>query len=138
MLDTDVIVAAVRSRNGASRQILLAALDRRVELLASVPLILEYEAVLTRPDQLAEIGLTAREVDRLLDAVTAVIEPVTLRFLWRSRAKDPADDMVLETAVNGQAECIASFNVRHIKDAAREFGIRVMPPGEVWRDLRGV
>ena len=49
MLDTDVMVAALRSDRGASRQLLLAALNQRLELLLSVPLMLEYEAVLTRP-----------------------------------------------------------------------------------------
>jgi len=56
VLDTDVMVAALRSDRGASRQLLLAALDRQFELLLSVPLILEYEAVLTRPEHLARAG----------------------------------------------------------------------------------
>ena len=61
VLDTDVIVAAMRSDRGASRQLLLAALDRKIVILASVRLMLEYEAVLTRPEQLDMIGLTGGE-----------------------------------------------------------------------------
>src|ERR1700687_4511009 len=99
VLDTDVVVAAMRSDRGASRQLLLAALDRRITLLASVPLMLEYEAVLTRPEHLKAIGLGAEEVNVVLDAWAAVIEPVRLRFLWRPRLRDPADEMVLATAV---------------------------------------
>src|SRR5437773_1050473 len=102
VVDTDVMVAALRSRNGASRLLLMAALDRQVEMLVSVPLILEYEAILTRPEHLAESGLSVAETNGLLDAVSSVSEPVMLRFLWRPWAKDPSDDMVLETAVNGQ------------------------------------
>jgi putative PIN family toxin of toxin-antitoxin system len=137
VLDTDVLVAVLRSDRGASRQLLLAALNREIVVLASVPLMLEYEAVLTRREQLERTGLTVEETNEILDALAAVIEPVTFRFLWRPRLKDPQDEMVLDTAVNGQADRLATFNVRHLAEAAREFGIRAIPPGEIWRELRG-
>ena len=113
VLDTDVVVAALRSDQGASRQLLLAALDRRVVMLVSVPLMLEYESVLTRPEHLEKIGVTVGEINVLLDALAAVAEPVALRFLWRPQLKDADDEMVLETAVNGGANRLATFNLRH-------------------------
>ena len=137
VLDTDVVVAALRSDQGASRQLLLAALDKRVVLLASVPLMLEYEAVLTRPEQLAQTGLTVEETNAVLDALAALIEPVALRFLWRPQLKDPSDEMVLETAVNGLVDRLATFNVRHLSEAAMRFGIRAALPGEIWRVVQG-
>jgi putative PIN family toxin of toxin-antitoxin system len=103
VLDTDVMAAAFRNDRGASRQLLLAALNRKVTLLMSVPLMLEYEAVLPRPEQLEHMGLTAQDTNALLDAIAEVIEPVTLRFLWRPQLQDPGDEIVLETAVNGRA-----------------------------------
>jgi len=105
-------VAALRSDRGASRQLLLAALNRRFELLLSVPLILEYEAVLTRPHHLAACGLSAAQVGRVLDDLTAVARPVRLAFRWRPRLSDADDDMVLETAMNGNADAIVTFNQR--------------------------
>lgn len=137
VLDTDVVVAAMRSGRGASRQLLLAALDRRIVLLASVPLMLEYEAVLTRPEHLDHSGLTVAETNAVLDAVASLIEPVVLRFLWRPQLKDPSDEMVLETAVNGRADRLATFNVRHLSEAAMRFGIRATLPGVIWREIRG-
>lgn len=131
MLDTDVVVAALCSDRGASRQLLFAALDRRVVLLCSVPLMLEYEAVLTGPDQLSKTGLTVEETNAVLDALASVIEPVKLRFLWRPQLKDPSDEMVLETAVNGRADRLVTFNLRHLHDRAAECGIRAAPPGEI-------
>lgn len=136
MLDTNVLVASLRSDRGASRQLLTGALDRRFEVLASVPLIIEFEAVLTRPEHLAASGLTAQQVNEVLDAFVKVSIPVHLGFLWRPRLKDPADEMVLETAVNGAADWLVTFNLRHLAEPAREFGIRVARPGDMWRAIR--
>jgi hypothetical protein len=83
----------------ASRQLLLAALVRWFDVLVSVPLMLEYEAVLTRQEHLAAAGITAEELAIVRDALAVVIESVRLSFLWRPRLKDAADEMVLETAV---------------------------------------
>ncbi len=135
VLDTDVLAAALRSDQGASRQLLLAALDRQFVMPVSVPLMLEYEAVLTRREHLAAAGITAEELDIVLDALAAVIEPVRLSFLWRPRLKDAADDMVLETAVNGMADRLVTFNLKHLGKAASEFGIRTMRPGEALREI---
>jgi putative PIN family toxin of toxin-antitoxin system len=136
VLDTDVVVASLRSDKGASRQLLIGALDRAYEILASVPLIIEYEAVLTRPEHLAASGLTSREMNEVLDALVKVSVPVHFWYLWRPRLKDPADEMVLETAVNGEADWLVTFNVRHLAEAAREFGIRVLRPCDAWREIR--
>jgi len=115
---------------------LLAALERRVQMLVSVPLMLEYEAVLMRPEQLEEFALTSAEVDSILDAVSAIAEPVALRFLWRPQLKDPSDEMVLEAAVNGSADYLVTFNLRHLSNAAALFGIEADVPGQVWRKIR--
>ena len=136
VLDTDVLVAALRSDRGASRQLLIGALDRTFDVLASVPLILEYEAVLTRPEHLGASGLTSSQVNEVLDALVKVSIPVTLQFLWRPRLKDPADEMVLETAVNGAADWLVTFNLRHLADAAREFGIHVARPCDALKEIR--
>jgi putative PIN family toxin of toxin-antitoxin system len=135
VLDTDTMVAAIRSEAGASRRLLLAGLERRLTLLVSVPLVFEYQAVMTRPVHLAVSRLSTVAVGELLDAVVAVAEPVRLAFLWRPAAHDPDDDMVLEAAVNGRADAIVTFNVRDFGSAAKPFGIEVLPPGETVRRL---
>jgi len=129
VLDTDVMVAAIRSDAGASRRLLVAALRRRCVLVLSVPLAIEYEAVMTRPEHLAASGLTVREVGELLDAVMLVAEPVRLAFLWRPQLRDPDDDMVLEAAINGQADRLVTFNLRHFAAGGAEFSIGTCVPG---------
>jgi len=130
------MVAALRSDQGASRRLLLTVLEGGLELVLSVPLMIEYEAVLTRTEHLAAIGLDIGEVNAILDAVARVCMPVPLRFLWRPRLKDPADEMVLETAVNGGVDWLVTFDVRHLAEAARDFGIRVLRPPEAWKEVQ--
>ena len=127
----------MRSDRGASRQLLLAALDESIELAVSVPLMVEYEAVLTRDEHLEASGLTVQEMNEILDAVARVAVHVRLRFLWRPQLKDPADEMVLETAVNGGADRLVTFNVRHLSVAASGFGIATLTPGQAWQEVRG-
>ena len=136
VLDTDVLVAALRSSTGASRQLLLGTLRYRFELLASVPLMLDYEAVLTRPEHLAASGLTGGDVEKILDDLASVAKPVRLAFRWRPRLPDPNDDMVLETAVNGNANAIVTFNHRDFEEASRNFNCAVILPGAALRQIR--
>jgi putative PIN family toxin of toxin-antitoxin system len=136
VLDTDVVVAALRSDRGASRRLLLAALEGRIEMLVSVPLVLEYEAVLTRPQLLKDADLTTGEVVAILDAILSTAIPVEMWFLWRPQLRDPSDEMVLETAVNGNADYLVTFNLRHLREAAGLFGIRAAVPGQIWRKIR--
>lgn len=137
MLDTSVMVAAMRSSRGASRQLLLGALTHRFELLLSVPLLLEYEAVLTRVDQLTAFGIGRRDVERALDDITSVARPVRLSYRWRPQLSDAKDDMVLETAVNGNADAVVTFDQADFAPLSERFDCRVMLPREALRELRG-
>jgi putative PIN family toxin of toxin-antitoxin system len=129
VLDTDVMIAALRSPAGASRCWLVAALQRRFTLLASVSLFLEYEATMKRPENLQAADLAIADIDRLLRAVAAVVEPVEISFLWRPQLRDPGDEMVLEAAVNGRADWLLTFNTRHLATAAQRFGSGCGRPG---------
>jgi predicted nucleic acid-binding protein len=115
---------------------LLAALNRQFELLLSVPLTLEYEAVLTRPQHLAACGLSNTEVGRVLDDLAAVARPVRLAFRWRPRLPDPDDDMILETAINGRASAIVTFNQRDFADAGKDFNCAIILPGAALQQIR--
>jgi predicted nucleic acid-binding protein len=99
-------------------------------MLVSVPLLIEYQEVMSRREHLAASRLSVSDVEALLDAVAAVTEPVLLDFLWRPVLIDADDDMVLETAVNGRADAIATFNRRHFAAVPKQFGINVLPPAD--------
>lgn len=140
VLDTNVVLAALLSRRGASHWIVRRVLERKVAIAVSVPLFLEYEDVLSRPDHLRRIGWTPRELSTFLDTLAAVAEPTAIWFLWRPGAVDPDDEMVVECAASSRADALVTFNVRHMRTAAREFGFRLMVPREAVRALmrRGV
>ena len=136
MLDTDAVVAAMRSPTGASAAIVRAVRQRQATLLLSVPLAMEYEAVCRRPEHRVEAGLSERQVGIFLDAIIALAEPVLTHFLWRPQLRDPNDEMVLEAAVNGRAEALVTFNVRDYGTAASQFGVDVLLPREAIARMR--
>jgi putative PIN family toxin of toxin-antitoxin system len=135
-LDTDVLVAAMRSRGGASWQLVDHALAREFTLLLSVPLALEYEAVLTREEHRKVHGLSVLEVEEIINSLASVADPVQIRFLWRPLLSDPADDMVLESAVNGRADLLVTFNQEDFTAAAKAFALEIVRPSEALRRLR--
>ncbi|MDO9711012.1 PIN domain-containing protein [Paracraurococcus lichenis] len=134
-MDTDTIVAAMRSPGGASAALLRAARQGRVTLVATAPLCIEYEAVCSRPVHADAAGLSKADLAAFLDGVVAMVEPTDAWFLWRPQLRDPGDELVLEAAVNGRAEAIASFNARDFLPAALRFGIAVLPPRDVLRRM---
>jgi putative PIN family toxin of toxin-antitoxin system len=134
-LDTDVLVAAFRSDAGASRQVLEAARARRFKLLVSVPLMLEYESVLTRPEDLAASGASKEDVSAVLDELALIGKRVELMIRIRPMLPDPDDEMVLETALNGRADAIVTFNERDFRPVASRFRCLVVRPGEIVRSL---
>jgi putative PIN family toxin of toxin-antitoxin system len=138
VLDTDVVVAAFRSKEGASRILINRALRADFVLLLSVPLMLEYEALLKRPYHLRAANASRNDVDEILDALAAIATPVRPEFIWRPVMTDPADEMVLETAVSGRADLIVTFNLRHFVFLARRFGIRAMRPASALGELGDV
>lgn len=131
VLDTDVVVAAFRSKTGASRAILDLAMQRgSVTMAVSVPLLFEYEAVLKRDSQRLVHGLTDTQLERALQLITQACDLQPLHFLWRPQLHDVADEMVLETAINARVDMLVSFNQRHLHAAAAKFGLRCVLPAD--------
>lgn len=131
-----MLVAAIRSDRGAARRLLLGALERRYQVVASVPLMIEYEAVLSRDEHLLASGLSAEEVHAVLDAVAMVAEPVRLAYLWRPLLTDADDDMVLETAINGRVEVLVTLNLRDFAAAKGMFDVEILSPADALEWLR--
>ena len=129
------------------RRCRLAKSERRVRGLArgalqgdfvallSVALALEYEAVCSEPAQRVASGLSQEDVQTVVSAICGA-EPVVPRFLWRPQLRDPADEMVLETAINGNADAVVTFNRRDYGDATHRFGIDLLCPQDALKRVR--
>ncbi|HEY9620705.1 MAG TPA: putative toxin-antitoxin system toxin component, PIN family [Crinalium sp.] len=135
VFDTSIFVAAFRSRRGASFLILQALRQRAISGAVSEALFLEYSDVLKRDGNLQKFWLTSDEVDVVLGVLADVLTPVPIYFQWRPQLTDPNDEMVLECAINAQAEAIITFNVQDFLPAALRFGIEVLQPGQFVRAI---
>jgi len=136
VLDTSVVVAAVRTRLGAGNAVLRLVAQRRVVALATPPLFLEYEDALKRPEHQLVHGLTPEAVDQFLAELAALLEPVEVHFQWRPQSRDPNDEMVLEAAINGQADALVTYNTKDFAEAGERFRISVLRPGDLLKKVK--
>jgi putative PIN family toxin of toxin-antitoxin system len=135
VLDTSVVVAALRTREGAGNAVLRLVARRRLVLLATPPLFWEYEDVLKRPEQQLAHGLAVEDIDDFLAELAALVEPVELHFRWRPQVRDPSDEMVLEAAINGIADALVTYNVADFAQAGGRFRIPILRPSELLKKV---
>lgn len=136
VLDSSVVVAALRSRYGASNALLQLVATGKLTPVCSPPLFLEYEDVLLRPEQRLVHGLSEEQIEKFLAALAGWIEPVEVHFRWRPQTTDPGDEMVLEAALNGKADALVTHNMHDFAAAGIRFGLAVMTPRELLERLR--
>jgi putative PIN family toxin of toxin-antitoxin system len=127
VIDTNVLVSALRSQRGASFKLLMLLGSEEFGVSVSVPLVLEYEAAAKR--LLGQIPLEESDIDNVLDYMCAVGAHRQVFFLWRPFLKDVNDDMVLELAVASSADYLVSYNKKDFH-GIEQFGIHVVTPKE--------
>lgn len=132
VVDTNVLVAALRSRRGASFRLIRLVGRERFTTVLSVPLVLEYESAAKA--QSRAMGLRHSDIDDVIDYLCRVSERRQIFYLWRPVLRDANDDMVLELAVEAEADAIVTHNVRDFA-AAAEFGIRILRPQDFLREI---
>jgi len=135
VLDTSVLVAALRSRAGASNMVLRQAIAKSIRPLVTTALLFEYEAVLKRPEHQLAHGLSIEAVDHFLSAFTASAEGVDVSYRWRPLLSDPDDELVLEAAINGQADFLVTHNIRDFASAKSRFRLHLVTPGELIKEF---
>ena len=129
-MDTSVVVAGLRSPKGASAKIIGLIQVGEVTLCLDYKVSCEYRDVATRPEHRKASGLSLRQVGDFLSVLEDIAEPVRMKRRYRNLSPDPADDMVLEVAINATADAIVTHNLRHLKEPGLRFGIQVVTPGE--------
>jgi len=135
VIDTNVVVAALRSKRGASNKLMSLVGTSKFEIHDSVALILEYEEVIQR--QRTELGLSQDEVSLFIDSLCAMAHHHQIYFLWRPFLPDVNDELVLELAVSANCEYILTHNVGDFK-GCEKFGVRAITPKEFLQVIREV
>jgi putative PIN family toxin of toxin-antitoxin system len=126
VIDTNVIISALKSNRGASNRLLqLFGTDKFIHNI-SVTLVIEYESVIKR----LLLHLSEQKINNLLDYICATSQHTKIYYLWRPHLRDPKDDMVLELAVASESDFIVTYNIRDFK-LAKKFGIKVVNPKEL-------
>ena len=123
IIDTNVIVTALKSARGASNKLLQFFGDHKFVHHISVALIIEYEAVIKR--LLPYLG--EEKINYLLDYICAASQHTKIYYLWRPQLSDPKDDMVLELAVAAKADFIVTYNIKDF-ELAKNFGVKIITP----------
>ena len=131
ILDTDVIVAAIRSTKGASAEIVRRVLRGEMHIELTVAMALEYEAVAMRAEHLRAGELTAADAMTVIDALAALATPIEIHFRWRPQLRDADDEMILEAAINAHDRTIVTFNTRDFVGATERFGVSLVSPREI-------
>ena len=128
VLDTNVLVAALRSPHGASSALIAAIPSPAWTPVLSVPLYIEYQDVLLRPGMVPST-LTPEDILAFCRYLASVSELQEIYFLWRPHLRDAGDDMVFELAAAAQVRYIVTHNVRDF-DGVAEFGITAVTPAD--------
>ncbi len=134
VIDTNVIISAMKSRRGASHKLLLALPDKLFIPNISVPLFIEYESVAKREGLSGNLSL--EDIDSILDYVLSQSNIREIFYLWRPFLNDPKDDLVLEVAVESQSKYILTFNKKDF-NGSEKFGVKVVTPQE-FMNKRGI
>ena len=132
VLDTNVLVSAIRSRRGASFRILELVGTGAFDIAVSVPLVFEYEDALLRHIEATALGRS--DIEAIIDYVCAESQHQNIFYLWRPLLRDPKDDMIAELAVAAGCDAIVTHNVRDFSEIGR-FGVRVFKPGDFLKKL---
>lgn len=132
ILDTSVLVAALRSRRGASFRLIELLREGAYEIAITIPLSVEYEAALSRHG--ASLGLRRADATTIVDYLCNVGKRQAIYFLWRPRLRDPDDEFVLEAAIASGCESIVTHNIRDFV-AAKTLGLKVLRPSQFLQEL---
>lgn len=125
VIDTNVILAGLRSKGGASYQLLTILNDSRFQMNISNTLIFEYEEILKR--EASKLGLTYQDIDNIINGICYLANHHEIFYIWRPLAKDQDDDFLIDLALKCQADFIISYNEKDLKPI-RKFSIDILTP----------
>ena len=136
VLDTAALISAIRSSTGAAAEIVRLAAVGKLALLMDYKLVCEYRDVALRPQHIAASGRTSEDAEAIIEMLEAIAAPVLVRIKHRPLSQDENDDMVLDVAINGDADAVVTNNIKDFRTAAERFGIQVLTPRDFLNAFR--
>ena len=133
VIDTNVVIAALRSKNGASYKLLSLIGTDKFEIHDSVAIVLEYEDVIQR--HRTEAGLSQDDVSIFVDSLCSMAHHHKIYFVWRPTLSDANDELFLELAISARCEYIVTHNIKDFKRAP-ELKVQAVTPAEFLKILR--
>jgi putative PIN family toxin of toxin-antitoxin system len=132
VVDTSVFISALLGAKGPSRELIRRCLLRRYQPLMGNALFAEYESVMGRGEIVEKCRLSSAEMADLFAAFVSVCEWVQLYYLWRPNLRDETDNHLMELAIAGNAQVIATNNVRDFQGAELSFPtVTVLKPEQI-------
>ncbi len=137
VIDTNVILSALFSKNGASNKLLIWLFSQEKSYnVISNTLVTEFEDVLTRDKNMQKFSnLSRRDIEKFIDDICLISFHQKINFLWRPFLKDIKDDMVLEVAFNAGADVIVTGNIKDFKNVNKNFDIKILTPQEFLKHI---
>jgi len=132
VIDTNILVSALRSKNGASFKLLSLIDSRTFDFFISTPLVFEYEEALKNDSGTSK--LSKGDIDDVLNYMCKMGCHQEISYLWRPQLRDPEDDFILEVAVQSQCDFIVTHNLRDFV-GTEKFGIKAVSPGNFLRKI---
>ena len=134
VVDTSVLISALISSTGSSREIIRRCLKGEYQPLMGNALFSEYESVIGREEILAKCPLNNAEISALLASFLSVSEWISIYYLWRPNLKDEADNHLIELAIAGNAQIIATQNIKDFRNSELLFpNLSILKPEEIIR-----
>jgi uncharacterized protein len=134
VIDTSVLISALIGSTGASRELIRLCLQGEYQPLMGNNLFLEYESVVLREEIITQCTLTKQEIFALLDAFMSVCQWIDIYYLWRPNLRDEADNHLIELAIAGNAQIIATKNIKDFLNSDLIFpNLSILKPEQIVR-----
>ncbi|WCL50776.1 putative toxin-antitoxin system toxin component, PIN family [Leptospira sp. GIMC2001] len=139
VLDTNVFFQAIRNKNGASGYILQKIIEKKLEMMISIPVFMEYQDVLTREKSLKQLDIDKKSVTTILDFVSLLATPVEINYLMRPNLKDESDNMFVDLAFASRSKFLITSNIKDFRHNAdlRFDSFKIFKPTDFVKFWRG-
>ncbi len=136
-LDTNVVLAALLSQNGASHLILKLILDEKLNIALTTSVVLEYDDVLKRMEILENMNLSREQVEDVIDLLVLLADKYSVYYRLRPNLLDEDDNLFVECAFTSNSRYLVTSNIKdYTRGELKSYPFEAITPGDfyhLWR-----